>query len=146
SDPPEADPRRRSGHETSHTQPAALAWPVPQRSAHATPHVMQCSWAVRPLVSSAESRIMRRIPTSPRPAWPALGIALAAGPAAAQDFPGDWSGVAAGTVATLRIQRDLGGLHGSVHAPSWRAEPIPFGEIATAGDSIVLTIPNEDGV
>lgn len=89
---------------------------------------------------------MRRIPTSPRPAWAALGIVLAAGPAAAQDFTGDWSGVAAGTVATLRIQRDLGGLHGSVHAPSWRAEPIPFGEIATAGDSIVLTIPNEDGV
>src|SRR5690554_896026 len=83
---------------------------------------------------------MWRVPTSPRPAWAALGIVLAAGPTTAQDFTGDWSGVADGTVATLRIQRDSGGLRGSVHAPSWRAEPIPFAEIATAGDSIMLTI------
>ncbi|HEY8468469.1 MAG TPA: DUF2268 domain-containing putative Zn-dependent protease [Longimicrobiales bacterium] len=84
---------------------------------------------------------MRRIPTSPRPAWAALGIMLTAGPTAAQDFAGDWSGVAVGTVATVRIRRDSAGLHGSVHAPSWRPEPIPFSEIATAGDSIMLTLP-----
>ncbi|HEX7090558.1 MAG TPA: DUF2268 domain-containing putative Zn-dependent protease [Longimicrobiales bacterium] len=88
---------------------------------------------------------MRRIPTSPRPAWAALGILLAAGPVAAQDFTGDWSGVADGTVATLRIQRDSAGLHGRVHAPSWRPEPIPFSEIATAGDSIMLTLPIDGG-
>src|SRR5690606_31502097 len=82
--------------------------------------------------------IMRRILTSPRLAWAVLGIVLTAAPAAAQDFTGDWSGVADGTVATLRIQRDSGGLRGSVHAPSWRAEVIPFSEIATAGDSIML--------
>jgi hypothetical protein len=84
---------------------------------------------------------MRRVPTSPRPAWAALGIVLAAGPTAAQDFTGGWSGVAAGVVATLRIQRDSGGLHASLHAPTWRPEPIPFSQVATAGDSIVLTIP-----
>lgn len=84
---------------------------------------------------------MRRILTSPRLAWAALGIVLTAGPTAAQDLTGDWSGVAGATVATVRIRRDSAGLHGSVHAPSWRAEPIPFSEIATAGDSIVLTFP-----
>jgi len=89
---------------------------------------------------------MRRILTSPRLAWAVLGIVLTAAPAAAQDFTGDWSGVADGTVATLRIQRDSGGLRGSVHAPSWRAEVIPFSEIATAGDSIMLAFPIDGGV
>jgi hypothetical protein len=31
-----------------------------------------------------------------------------------------------------------------VLAPSWRAEAVPFSEVATVGDSIVLTIPADD--
>jgi hypothetical protein len=85
-------------------------------------------------------------PTSPRLACAALWAVLAAGPTAAQDFTGDWRGVADGTVATLHILRDSGTLHGTVLASSWRAEAISFSEIATADDSIMLTIPTGGAV
>jgi hypothetical protein len=90
---------------------------------------------------------MRRflhIPTMPSPACAVLGTMLAVGPIAAQDFTGAWRGVADGTVATLHLVRDSGVLHGTVLAPSWRAEAVPFSEVATVGDSIVLTIPADD--
>ena len=101
---------------------------------------------LRRLVGPFSRIVGRYLLTSRRLAWATLGTVLAAGPTAAQDFTGDWRGVADGTVATLRILRDSGTLHGTVLAPSWRAEAIPFSEIVTAGDSIMLTIPIEGAV